>query len=57
LIFSYIKIRVELFQPETPVVVDAALANRIVVYQAVRTSRILFSRHIRLAAGKELLVG
>jgi len=32
------------------VVVDAALANLIVVYQAVGTSGILFSRHIRLAA-------
>jgi len=44
-------IRVEFFQPETQVVVDAALGNLIVVYQAVRTSGILFSRNIRLAAG------
>jgi len=45
-------IRVESFQPKTRVFVDGALANLIVgVYQAVRTSGILFSRHIRLAAG------
>jgi len=44
-------IRVEFFQLETRVVVDGALANLMVVYQAVRTSGILFSRHIRLAAG------
>jgi len=44
-------IRVEFFQPETRVVVDAALVNLIAVYQAVKTSGILFSRHIRLTAG------
>jgi len=39
-------IKVELFQPEPRVVVDGDLANLIVVYQAARTSGILFSRNI-----------